>query len=53
MMEVIVAIVILVFVFWTTSASQWIIAIAAVALLVHSFMCKNCTMSAAGGKRKK
>ncbi|MCH7567971.1 MAG: hypothetical protein IIA87_00985 [Nanoarchaeota archaeon] len=38
----IMAIVILVFLFWQTVASTWIIAIAAILLLVHAWVCKNC-----------
>lgn len=42
--ETILAIVILVFAFWTVSWSQWIIAIAAIVLLLHAWMCKSCMM---------
>jgi len=38
----IIGIVILVFLFWETAASTWIIAIAAILLIIHAFMCKNC-----------
>jgi len=40
--EAILAIVILVFAFWQTAYSQWIVVIAAVVLLIHSFTCKKC-----------
>ncbi len=40
--EAIIAIVILVFMFWQTAYSDWIVIIAAIVLLVHSFTCKNC-----------
>ena len=40
--EVVLAIVILVFTFWSTAVSQWLVAIAAVLLLIHALMCKNC-----------
>lgn len=42
--ELVIAIVILVFTFWQTTASKWIIAIAAIVLILHSFMCKSCMM---------
>jgi hypothetical protein len=60
--EIVLAIVILVFVFWVTTASQWIVAIAAILLLIHALMCKNCAMCStgampmkakSGGKKKK
>ena len=38
----IIAIVILVFLFWETAASTWVIAIAAILLLIHAWTCKNC-----------
>ncbi len=40
--EAILAIIILVFALWETTYSQWIVVIAAVVLLIHSFMCKKC-----------
>ena len=40
--EGILAVLILVFTFWATVASKWIIVIAAIVLLLHSLMCKNC-----------
>ena len=40
--ELIVAIVIIVFSLWQTAWSNWIIIIAAVVLLIHSFTCKSC-----------
>jgi type IV secretory pathway TrbL component len=40
--EIILAVVILIFAFWQTVASKWIIVIAAIVLLLHALMCKNC-----------
>lgn len=41
--EAIIAVIILVFTWWNTWAySQWVVMIAAVVLLVHSFSCKSC-----------
>lgn len=40
--EAILAIVLIVFALWETAASKWIILIAAVILLIHSFTCKKC-----------
>ncbi len=38
-LEIIVSVLTLIFVFWSTSASQWIIAIAAAVLLLHALFC--------------
>lgn len=40
--EAILAVIILVFALWQTAYSNWIIIIAAVILLIHSFTCKKC-----------
>ena len=41
--ELVIAIVILVFALWETTYSKWIIVVAAIALLIHSFIkCKYC-----------
>ena len=41
--ELIVAIVVIVFALWDTMAySKWIVVIAGVVLLIHSFTCKKC-----------
>ena len=42
--EAVIAIIILVFAigFWQWAYTQWIIAIAAIVLLIHSFTCKKC-----------
>ena len=59
--EIIFGIVILVFTFWETAASQWIVAIAAALLIIHALACKNLASCAApqtsagkasSGKRK-
>ncbi len=42
--ESILAILIIVFALWMTPWSQWIVVIAGVVLLIHSFACKNCMM---------
>lgn len=42
--ESVLALLILVFAFWQVAWSQWIIVIAAVILLLHSWMCKTCAM---------
>lgn len=60
--EAIIAIVILIFALWETTFSKWIIVIAAVLLLIHSFTCKKCyggsmpttgKAGSRGSKRKK
>lgn len=40
--ESVLAIIILVFTFWTTAYSTWVIAIAAILLLLHALTCKSC-----------
>jgi len=40
--EVILGVIIAIFALWQTAYSQWIIVIAAVALIIHSFVCKTC-----------
>lgn len=40
--ELIVALVVIVFSLWQTVASKWIILIAGIVLLIHSFTCKVC-----------
>jgi hypothetical protein len=52
----ILAVIILVFLFWQTVASKWIIAVAALLLLMHAFCCRNCEaceMEKKPAKRKK
>jgi len=51
--EAILAIIILVFAFWETTISKWIIVIAAGLLLYHSFTCKKCFASPMPVKTKK
>jgi hypothetical protein len=51
--EIVIAIVILLFAFWDTSVSQWVIAIGAVLLLVHALSCKNCKACAAPAEMPK
>ena len=50
--ETVLAIVIIVFVLLETGASQWIVLIAAILLLIHSWMCKNCKMPARAPEKK-
>ena len=40
--ELIVAVVVIVFALWETTYSKWIILIAGVVLLIHSFTCNKC-----------
>ena len=40
--EIIIALVVIVFALWETTYSQWIVVIAALALIVHALKCKNC-----------
>ncbi len=50
--EIILGIVILVFAFWQTDASQWIVAIAAALVVIHALACRNlasCCAPAAPG----
>lgn len=51
--ELILAVVIIVFALWQTSVSQWIVVIAGIVLLIHSFTCKTCFVGRpAAGKRR-
>jgi hypothetical protein len=38
----ILAIIIIVFAFWVTAWSQWVVVIAAALILIHAWMHKNC-----------
>ena len=40
--EAVIAVIIIIFALWQTAYSNWIIIIAAVILLIHSFTCKKC-----------
>lgn len=40
--EFFIALVVIVFALWQTNYSQWILVIAGVVLLIHSFTCKTC-----------
>lgn len=40
--EAILGLIILIFALWQTAYSQWIIVIAAIIMIIHSFMCKKC-----------
>ena len=40
--EMIIGIVILVFTLWWTAVSEWILIIAGIVLIVHSFTCRTC-----------
>lgn len=42
--ETLIALIVLIFTFWMTAWSQWIVAIAAIVLLIHAWMCKSCMM---------
>ena len=50
--ESILAILIIIFAFWQTAASIWIIVIAAVLLLIHSHKCGGCSTCATCGNEK-
>ena len=39
---IILAILLIVFAFWETVASKWIIAVIGILLLIHAFVCKSC-----------
>ena len=51
--EAILAIIILVFALWQTVYSDWIVIIAAIILLIHSFTCKKCFVKPAPTKTAK
>ncbi len=40
--EAVLAIIIIVFAIWETNYSMWIVLIAGIILLIHSFTCKKC-----------
>lgn len=40
--ELIIAIVVIVFALWATTYSKWILVVAGIVLLIHSFTCKAC-----------
>ncbi len=42
--EIVLGLLIIIFAFWQTTYSQWIIVISAVLLLIHALGCKNCEM---------
>ena len=48
--EAVIAVIILLFAYWPTlfgvsaMTSKWIVVIAAIVLLIHSFVCKRCMM---------
>ena len=54
--EAILGVIILIFALWITAYSKWIVAIAAIVLILHSFMCKGCfgshEMAMKMGKKK-
>ena len=57
--EALIALVVIIFVLWETTYSKWILLIAGVVLLIHSFTCKKCfaghnhgMMMPAKGKKK-
>lgn len=52
--EAILALVILVFALWDTWIySKWIVVIAAIVMIIHSFTCKKCFVGAHSGSTKK
>lgn len=50
--ELIIALVVIVFSLWQTMYSKWILVIAGIVLLVHSFSCKTCFMGNNAGMSK-
>ncbi len=50
--EIILAALVLVFYFWETPVSGWIVVLAAIALLVHACTCKNCRISGRAAKKR-
>lgn len=51
--EIILGIIIIVFAWWQTGASQWIITIAAALLILHALKYTNCGVNVSSTKRKK
>ena len=57
--ELILGIIILIFSFWKTTYSMWVVVIAAVILIIHSFTCPRCfpkhniNMSKSGSSRSR
>ncbi len=51
--EAILAIVVIVFALWQTAYSQWVLVIAGVVLLIHSFTCKSCFIESRVAARKR
>ena len=54
--ELIIAVLVIVFALWATTYSKWVLVIAGVVLLIHSFTCKKCfprhQMSMSAKKRR-
>ena len=50
--QLVLAALILIFAFWQTVASKWIIVVAAVLILVHSFACPCCKEGSEMWKQK-
>lgn len=40
--EAVLGIIILIFAFWQTTYSKWVIVVAAAIMVLHSFSCKKC-----------
>jgi len=51
--EIVLGIIIIVFAWWQTGASQLIITIAAALLILHALKCTNCGVNVSSTKRKK
>ncbi|MAG07531.1 hypothetical protein CMI46_01830 [Candidatus Pacearchaeota archaeon] len=50
--EIVLSVVILIFAWYATAYSQWVVTIAAALLLVHALMCKSCNTCAPTGAVK-
>ncbi len=55
--ELLIAIVVIIFALWETTYSKWILVIAGIVLLIHSFTCKKCfgghSMAMASAKKRR
>ena len=57
--ELIIALIVIIFALWETTYSKWIVVIAGIVLLIHSFTCKKCFLgmkmsdSKDSGKKKR
>ena len=52
-LEVVLALIVIVFAVWQSMYSQWVIVIAAAIILLHALMCKSCHVGHGMHMRKK